>query len=148
RPDQGVRRRAQRRGAAAGVLPRRDRQGGRADGALRVAAGRAGGLLPDGGLHGERVVSRRPALGAPRGDGEVVAVPPLERAGELAALNRARLAAGPFAEARERARRELLALASAQASGGREPPESVAPVEARSTQGVHTPRSPDPQAAG
>jgi hypothetical protein len=52
-------------------------------------------------------------LRAPAGDGEVLAVPPLEQAGDIVGLNRARLAAGPdllgrpFAEVRELARREL-----------------------------------------
>lgn len=57
---------------------------------------------------------RPPALRAPGGDGEVVAVPPLDRAGDLVAVNRARLATGPdllgrpFAQIADLARREVL----------------------------------------
>lgn len=53
------------------------------------------------------------ALRAPAEDGAVLAVPPLERAGELIDANHRALAAGPLGEIRQLARRELRALVGA-----------------------------------
>jgi hypothetical protein len=57
-------------------------------------------------------VTAPPPLRAPAEDGGLLAAPPLEEAGGLIAANKAALAAGPRAELRALARRELLELAA------------------------------------